>query len=112
VEAALSENDSIRNIAHNKLLNFCKKLPTDGSSLALDELLQLRYRSREDKDNYMIFTLYSAISRVHHKYLFHIKKWLETLLDSEADPEHRNIAQLGLCEVGKLSNNALRFLIE
>jgi hypothetical protein len=112
VEAALGENDRKRNSAFYKFLNFCEELPTDGSSLAVDELLKLRYRSRDDKDGYLRAALYNSIIRIHHTHSFYIKKWLETLLDSETDPEHRNIAELGLCEVGKLADNVLRFLIE
>jgi hypothetical protein len=112
VEAALGENDRKRNVAFYKFLNFCEELPTDGSSLAVDELLKLRYRGRDDRDGYLRVTLYNAISRVQYTHLFYIKKWLETLSEPEADPEHRNIAQLGLCEVGKLAENGIRFLIE
>jgi hypothetical protein len=107
-EAAQSPDDRVRMKGAQRLYGVCGKLPTDGSTSAVEWLLLFKREADARKDGHLGTLSITAVGTVMHNLPFWVSRWLE-VAGQEQSPAQK-LARQGLNTVMKVSPDVLSIL--
>jgi Calcineurin-like phosphoesterase len=107
VEMAHSPDDRVRKKGEERLYYLCRKLPSDGSTAAIETLLRFYQDAEACKDGHLGTVSMEAVSSVIHNEPFWVARWLETM---NADGPAQKLPLKGLSVVREASVDVLSLM--
>jgi len=84
VETAQSPDDRVRIQGKKRLYSVCGSLPTDGSTGAVQEIIDFYWHiDPKEAGGYLQTIAYNAALKIKHEHPFGIKQWLEMIAQDE-----------------------------
>ncbi|MCI0397639.1 MAG: metallophosphoesterase [Chloroflexi bacterium] len=108
LETVQSPNDLVRVKGTQELCDVCSQLSTDGSTEAVQTLLDFRRDANANKDWHLGTVSASALGFINHTQPFWVARWLEAL--EQEDEVARDVARQDLNEVYQVSTDVLSIL--
>jgi len=108
VEAAQSPDDRVRIKGEQQLYSVCRKLPTDGSTSAVEWLLHFKRDVNAKKNGHLGTVSVGALGEVKHEQPYWVTQWLDVV--EQEDNLERKVAREGLNTIMKAAPGVLALL--